>query len=61
MFGTIRNRLILIAVLVVASIFYLFPRDITVRERRADGVMRDTVMTRVPLKLGLRRVRTFEM
>ena len=53
MFGTIRNRLILIAVLVVTSIFYLFPRDITVRERRADGVMRDTVITRVPLKLGL--------
>ena len=53
MFGTIRNRLILIAVLVAASIFYLFPRTITVRERRADGVMRDTLMTRVPLKLGL--------
>ncbi len=53
MFGTIRNRLILIAVLVAASIFYLFPRDITVRERRADGVMRDTSMTRVPIKLGL--------
>jgi len=53
MFGTIRNRLILIAVLVAVSIFYLFPRDVTVRERRADGVMRDTVMTRVPLKLGL--------
>jgi|KBSSwiStaDraftv2_1062776.scaffolds.fasta_scaffold13749_4 preprotein translocase subunit SecD len=53
MFGTIRNRLILIAVLVAASIFYLFPREITVRERRADGVMRDTSMTRVPLKLGL--------
>ena len=53
MFGTIRNRLILLAVLVAASIFYLFPRDITVRERRADGVMHDTSMTRVPLKLGL--------
>jgi protein-export membrane protein SecD/preprotein translocase SecF subunit len=53
MFGTIRNRLILIAVLVVASIFYLYPRDVKVRERRADGVMRDTLMRRVPLKLGL--------
>jgi protein-export membrane protein SecD/preprotein translocase SecF subunit len=53
MFGTIRNRLILIAVLVATSIFYLFPREITIRERGATGVMRDTSMTRVPLKLGL--------
>jgi protein-export membrane protein SecD/preprotein translocase SecF subunit len=53
MFGTIRNRLILIAALVALSIFYLYPRDITQRERGVDGVMRDTVIRRVPLKLGL--------
>jgi preprotein translocase subunit SecD len=53
MFETIRNRLILIAIVVATSLFYLFPRDVRVREQGADGVMRDTVVTRVPLKLGL--------
>src|SRR4026209_437108 len=53
MFGTIRNRLILIGALVAASAFYLFPRDIKIRERGADGIMRDTLVRRVPLKLGL--------
>lgn len=53
MFASIRNRLILIAVLVVVSVFYLFPRSVVVRERNAEGVMRDTSMTRVPVKLGL--------
>src|SRR3954470_10480484 len=53
MFATIRSRLLLIAVLVVGSVYFLFPRNITLRERGADGVMRDTVVTRVPLKRGL--------
>jgi hypothetical protein len=53
MFGTLRNRLILIAVLVVTALVYLIPRQITIRERRPDGVMRDTVVKRVPIKLGL--------
>ncbi|HEY0350795.1 MAG TPA: hypothetical protein VGC48_01665, partial [Gemmatimonadales bacterium] len=53
MFSTIRSRLLLIGVLVVASIYFLFPRNVTLRERGADGVMRDTVVTRVPLKRGL--------
>jgi preprotein translocase subunit SecD len=53
MFSTIRSRLLLIAVLVIASVFFLFPRNITIRERGADGRMRDTVVTRVPLKRGL--------
>jgi preprotein translocase subunit SecD len=53
MFETIRNRLILIALVVATSLFYLFPRDVTVREQGQDGAMRDTVITRVPLKLGL--------
>lgn len=53
MFGSIRNRLILIGALVALSIFYLYPRNITQRERGVDGVMRDTVIRRVPLKLGL--------
>jgi preprotein translocase subunit SecD len=53
MFSTIRSRLLLIAVLVIGAVFFLFPRNITIRERGPDGVMRDTVVTRVPLKRGL--------
>jgi len=53
MFSTIRSRLLLIAALVVASIYFLFPRNVTLRERGVNGVMRDTVITRVPLKRGL--------
>src|ERR671921_353864 len=53
MFSTIRSRLLLIAVLVAGSVYFLFPRNITLRERGSDGRMRDTVVTRVPLKRGL--------
>jgi len=50
---TIRNRLILIGALLALSVFYLFPREQTIRERGTDGVMRDVTITRVPLKRGL--------
>jgi preprotein translocase subunit SecD len=53
MFLTIRSRLLLIALLAVGSVYFLFPRSVTLRERAANGVMRDTVVTRVPLKRGL--------
>src|SRR5690606_23076111 len=53
MFDSIRNRFILIAMVVAPSVFYLSPRDIKVREQGPDGAMRDTVITRMPLKLGL--------
>ena len=53
MFGTIRNRLILIAVLVVTAMLYLYPRQITIRERGPDGVMHDRRDKRVPIKYGL--------
>jgi preprotein translocase subunit SecD len=53
MFGTIRNRLLVIAVLVVTSIIYLYPRQISIRERGPDGVMRDQRVKRVALKYGL--------
>jgi preprotein translocase subunit SecD len=53
MFASIRSRLLLIAALVVASVYFLFPRNVTIRERGPSGVMRDTVVTRVPLKRGL--------
>ncbi len=49
-----RTRLLVIAALVALSIFYLIPRNVTVRERDvATGVMTDRTEKRVPLKLGL--------
>lgn len=53
MFLTLRNRLIIIAVLVIASVVALIPRKQTLRERGTDGIMRDTVLVRVPIKRGL--------
>jgi preprotein translocase subunit SecD len=53
MSSTIRNRLIVVLGLVILSIVALIPREVTIRERGADGRMRDTAITRVPLKLGL--------
>ena len=52
--ANIRNRLLIILVLVVASVWALWPRTITVRERNPKtGVFYDTTRTRVPLKRGL--------
>jgi len=53
MFASIRSRVILIAVLIAGSIYFLFPRTVTLRVRGADGVMHDDTVTRVPLKRGL--------
>jgi preprotein translocase subunit SecD len=53
MFASIRSRLIVIALLIIGSIYFLFPRTVSLRERGANGVMRDTTVTRVPLKRGL--------
>ncbi len=53
MFSTIRSRVIVTGILIAGSIYFLFPRNSRLRERGADGVMRDTVVTRVPLKRGL--------
>src|SRR5689334_8352513 len=50
MFASIRSRIIVIALLTIGSIYFLFPRTVTIREPGANGVMRDTAITRVPLK-----------
>jgi preprotein translocase subunit SecD len=51
---TLRTRLLLIAGLIALSIFYLIPREVTLRERDvATGVMTNRTEQRVPLKLGL--------
>ena len=51
---SIRTRLLLILGLVTLSVFYLVPRNVTLRERDLEtGVMRDRTEKRMPLKLGL--------
>ena len=49
MLSSIRNRLIVIGLLVAASIFTLIPRTITVRVRGDDGIMHDKEEKKVPL------------
>ena len=49
----LKYRLLTIVAVLVASAWTLFPRDVTVKRRGADGVLRDTVERRVPLKRGL--------
>ena len=53
MFTTIRSRLILIAVLVLVSVYNLLPREQTIRVRTATGAMKDTVITIIPPNKGL--------
>src|SRR3954462_966752 len=53
MFASIRSRLLLIGLFIVASVFFLFPRKVTTREPGPNGVMHDVTVTRVPLKRGL--------
>jgi preprotein translocase subunit SecD len=53
MLSSIRNRLIIIGLLVAGCIVALIPRDTTLRVRGADGRMRDTTVKQVPLKYGL--------
>ena len=48
----LKTRLLIIAGLVLASVWALFPREVTERIRR-DGVFVDTTIRRVPLKKGL--------
>jgi preprotein translocase subunit SecD len=51
--SNLKYRLILIAALVLASVWFLFPRDVEVRLRRPDGTFYDTVQKRIPLRRGL--------
>ena len=53
MLASIRNRLILIGLIVAGCIYALFPREITTRVRGADGVMRDSVAREIPIRRGL--------
>ena len=51
--SNLKWRLALIGVLVLASAWALFPRNVKVRQRRADGTFFDTTTYRVPLRKGL--------
>jgi len=53
MFSSIRNRLIIIGLLVAGSIFALIPRDTTVRVMNENRVMVNRTEKRIPLKRGL--------
>jgi preprotein translocase subunit SecD len=52
--NNLRNRLLVILLLVAASVWALWPRTVTVRERNAQtGQFHDTTRKSVPLKKGL--------
>jgi preprotein translocase subunit SecD len=51
--SNLKWRLVIIGVLVLASAWALFPRNVNVRQRRADGTFYDTTVYRVPLRKGL--------
>ena len=51
--SNLKWRLALIGVLVLLSVWALFPRNVKVRQRRADGTFFDTTTYRVPLRKGL--------
>lgn len=53
MVDSLKARLIIIGLLVLGSIWSLWPRQITIRVRGAEGRMTDTTVQRVPIKLGL--------
>ena len=51
--SNLKWRLVSIGVLVLLSVYALFPRDVKTRQRRPDGTFFDTVTRRVPLRKGL--------
>jgi preprotein translocase subunit SecD len=51
--SNLKYRVALILALVFVSAYALFPRDVKVRQRRADGTFYDTTTRRIPLRKGL--------
>jgi preprotein translocase subunit SecD len=51
--SNLKYRIGLIIGLTLLSIFFLFPRDVTVRQIEADGTVHDVVQRHVPLRKGL--------
>ena len=51
--SNLKWRLLTIVAALALSAWFLFPRDVSVKRRDAQGILRDTVERRVPLNLGL--------
>ncbi|MFL5612609.1 MAG: protein translocase subunit SecD [Gemmatimonadaceae bacterium] len=51
--SNLKYRVGAIVALCLLSLWALFPRNITVRQRGADGILRDVVQRHVPLRKGL--------
>ena len=49
----LKYRVLTIIGLCLVSIFFLFPRNITQRERGADGLLHDVTVRHIPLRQGL--------
>ncbi|HEV8216825.1 MAG TPA: hypothetical protein VGP95_13350, partial [Gemmatimonadaceae bacterium] len=49
----LKYRISIILALVVLSIWALVPRDVTVRQRDENGILKDVKQRRIPLKYGL--------
>jgi preprotein translocase subunit SecD len=50
---SLKYRILTILGLCLVSLWFLFPRTVTVRERGKDGLLRDVPVRRVPLQQGL--------
>jgi protein-export membrane protein SecD len=51
--SNLKYRIGLIVALCLISVWALFPRNVKVQQRGADGVLRDTIQRHVPLRKGL--------
>src|SRR6476661_6918437 len=50
---SLKYRVLTIVGLILVSLFFLFPRNVTQRVRGADGILRDETVRHVPLQRGL--------
>ena len=53
MFDSIKVRLAIIGILVILSVWAIWPRQVTTRVQGADGAMRDTVVRELNIRRGL--------
>ncbi|MFN0097269.1 MAG: protein translocase subunit SecD [Gemmatimonadaceae bacterium] len=51
--NSLKNRLLVIAAAVIASVFVLFPRSVVVKQADASGVYKTDTIRRIPIKYGL--------
>ena len=51
--SNLKYRIGAIVALCLLSLWALFPRNVKVQQRGADGILRDTIQRHVPLRKGL--------